>query len=589
MTTEELFERAVTTTEDLVEYCDAVIDDKIVSCKKHKQACARFLNDLKRQGLSDFPYVFDEDKGNKFLKWMTFFKHTKGPLANTHKIPEPIEKFIFGNLYGWVHKETGNRRFRKGYWQVARKNAKSQDLAIVGLYELSAMGEPYSEVYVAATKKDQTRYVWGEADLISKACEYLDGKIKTKFYQPLSTTVILHEKSGSFFARMSKDDKKKGDGSNPQAGLLDEYHAHETSEFYDVLTSGMKTRKQPLLFIITTAGFDLNNPCYREEYKYISEILDPNIPIDNDRYFVMVNELERNDEGELIDDIEDERTWEKANPIVVKTEEGLESIRDELKTALDKPEKMRDFLTKTMNVWVNQRNNGYMNMERWKKCGATKDNPFPDLKGLEVTVGFDLSATIDLTSTSFELNLPDGRIAVMSHSFIPEATMFAKMKTDRVPYDLWAKQGWISVTPGSEVDYRFMIKYVIGFIEKMGMIEKEFCFDRYMATLLMQELTDEGHLVIEIPQGIPTLGIPTKDFRAKVYNSSVIHDNNPVLTFAIGNAVTRKDHNDNIMLDKSQSIQRIDPIAALINAHVRAMVHEVKKTSIYKTRRIETL
>lgn len=588
MTREKLYERAITSTDELIIYCEDVISNKIISCKKHKQACQRFINDLKKPVNKEFPYIFDEDKANKFLKWMTFFKHTKGSLAGEYKIPEPIEKFIFGNVYGWVHHKTGNRRFRTAYWQVARKNAKSQDLAIVGLYEMSAFGEPYSEVYIAATKKDQTRYVWGEADLISKACKFLDGKIKTKFYQPLLTTVILHEKSGSFFGRMSKDDKKKGDGSNPQAGLLDEYHAHETSEFYDILTSGMKTRKQPILFIITTAGFELNNPCYREEYKYISEILNPDLPIDNDRYFVMVNELEKDDEGNLIDDITNEKNWEKANPIVVKTEEGLESIRNELKQATDKEEKMRDFLTKTMNVWVNQRNNGYMNMDKWKTCGISKDNPMPDLKGLPVYVGFDLSATIDLTSVGFEIPLPDERIAVFSHSFIPEATLFTKMKSDKMPYDVWVKNKWITVTPGEEVDYRFMVKYVIDFIKRMELVEKEFCFDRYMATLLMQELTDEGHTVIDIPQGIPTLGLPTKDFRAKTYNQKIIHDNNPVLTMAISNAVTRKDHNDNMMLDKSKSIQRIDPIAAMINSHVRVMANE-DNGSVYQGRGIITI
>lgn len=582
MTREKLYKAAITSIDELKQYCDDVTSDKIISCQKHKWACMRFINDLERQGIEDFPYIFDIDKANKFLKWMTFFKHTKGPLEGTYKIPEPIEKFIFGNIYGWVHKDTGYRRFRKSYWQVGRKNAKSQDQAIVGLYEMSGFGEPSSEVYVAATKKEQTRYVWGEARAISDNCEYLKGKILTKFHDDLGQKVIMHPKSNSFFTRMSEEDKKKGDGSNPQCGILDEYHAQPTSEYYDVLSSGMKTRKQPLLMIITTAGFDLNNPCYKDEYKYVSEILNPDIPIENDRYFVMINELDSDLEGNLLDDIKDEKVWVKANPIVIKTSEGIESIRDELQVALDKPDKMRDFLTKSMNVWVNMRAAGYMDMAKWKACGATKENPFPDIRGLQATPGFDLSATIDLTSTSFEIPLPDGRIAVLSHSFMPEATLFTKMKTDKVPYDRWAREGWITITPGSEVDYRFMVKWVNDCLKKYELVEKEFCFDRYMATLLMQELNDEGHVVIEIPQGIPTLGIPTKDFRAKVYNKQVIHDNNPVLTWALSNAVVRKDHNDNIMLDKSKSSERIDPAAALMNAHVRVMAN-VDSTPVYKT------
>ena len=572
----QIFVMASTSVDELAQYSEDVLANKIKGCQKHKWACLRFLNDLERQGTEGFPWVFDEDKANKFLRWMSFFKHTKGELEGKIKIPEPIEKFIFGNIYGWVHKDTGMRRFRKGYWQVARKNAKSQDLAIMGLYEMSAFGEPYSEVYVAATKKDQTRYVWGEARLIAEACVWLNDKIMAKYHQDLNTKVLMHPKSNSFFARMSQDDKKKGDGANPQCGLLDEYHLHDTTEYYDVLTSGMKSRKQPILMIITTAGFELNNPCYREEYKYISDILNPDIPIDNDRYFAMINELDMDDEGVLIDDINDESCWVKSNPIVTKSEVGLEAIRDELKMALDKPEKMRDFLTKTMNVWVNMRNSGFMNMAKWKLCGVNDDKKFYNLiKGLEVTVGFDLSSTIDLSSLGFEIPLPDGRIVVASHSFMPEATLFSKMRTDKVPYDLWRRQGWLSVTPGNEIDYRFMVKYALKFIKKYGLLEGEFCFDRYMAAMLMSDLSNDGHAVIDIPQGIPTLGIPTKDFRAKAYNGKVIHNNNPVLTWAISNAVTRKDHNDNIMLDKGKSTERIDPIASIINAHVRVMTNEV--------------
>jgi phage terminase large subunit-like protein len=379
---------------------------------------------------------------------------------------------------------------------------------------------------------------------------------------------------------MSEEDKKKGDGSNPQCGILDEYHAHPTSEYYDILTSGMKTRKQPLLMIITTAGFDLNNPCYRDEYQYVSNILNPDSEIENDRYFVMINELDSDDEGNLIDDITDEKAWLKCNPIVAKTQEGLESIRDELKVAQDKPEKMRDFLTKTMNVWVNMRTAGYMNLGKWKACAGE----IPDMRGLEVTIGYDLSASIDLTSVGFEIELSNGILVVLSHSFIPESTLFTKMKTDKVPYDRWVKDGWITVCPGAQVDYKQMIDYVDKYIEKLGLILKEECFDRYMAERLMPELSERGRTVIQIPQGIPTLGEPTKDLRARVYNKTLIHNDNPVLNWAMGNAVVRKDHNENIMLDKSKAAERIDPAASLINAHVRVWKGEKQEPSIYETR-----
>lgn len=574
--------------QDIIQYSNDVCSGKQIACKKHIWACKRFLNDIEKQNTEGFVWVFDEERAQKFIDWMGFFKHTKGPLAGKYKVAEPIEKFIFGQIYGWVHINTEYRRFRKFYWQVGRKNAKSQDLAIVALYEISAFGEPYSEVYIAATKKDQTRYVWGEARAISQGCEYLKGKIIVKYHDDLNTKVIMHPKSNSFFARMTEEDKKKGDGSNPQAGLLDEYHAHPTSEYYDILTSGMKTRKQPLLGIITTAGFELNHPCYKDEYKYVSDILNPDSEINNDRYFVMINELDCDDEGNLIDDIKDEKVWEKSNPIVIKTNEGLESIRDELTVALDKPDKMRDFLTKTMNVWVNQKSAGYMNIAKWKACAITTQEMFALIKGLEVTIGFDLSASIDLTSTGFEIPLSDGRIAVLSHSFMPDSTLLAKMKTDKVPYDRWVKDGWITKTPGASVDYKFMMQYVKDFVSQHNLIVKELCFDRYLAERLMPELVDEGYTVIDIAQGIPTLGEPTKDFRNSTYDKKIVHINNPVLNWAMGNAVVRKDHNNNIMLDKSKSTERIDPVASIINSHVRVWLNKDEK-SVYEKRGMRSL
>lgn len=578
----------MTLLDELLQYSKDIIAGKIPACKKHRWACQRFVRDIKRQGHPDFPYVFDETAAVRFLTWMGFFKHTKGSLEGQFIKPHIVQKFIFGQIYGWVHKDTGLRRFRKAYWQVGRKNAKSQSLAIVGLYELAAFGEPCSEVYIAATKKDQTRYVWGEAELIARRCEWLQGKIVTKYHKALGTSVIMHPKSDSFFARMSKDDKKKGDGANPQCGLLDEYHAHETTEFYDVLSSGMKTRQQPLLFIITTAGFELNNPCYADEYDYVSRLLNPDDDsIDNDRYFALICELDQDAEGVLLDDIKDESVWIKANPIVAETAEGVESIRDEVKLALDKPEKMRDLLTKTFNVWVNMRAAGYMDMAKWKACGTSKKNPWPDITGMPVFVGFDLSATIDLTSVGMEITLPDGRYAAVSHSFMPEATLFQRRNQDKVPYDRWVKQKWITVTPGAVVDYRAMVKWVDDFIKKWQLIEQALCFDRALATMLMSDLSDDGHTVIEIPQGMLTLSIPTKDFRAQTYDGQIIHQNNPVFNWSMGNAVVRKDYNENIMLDKAHAIQRIDPVAAMINAHVRAMVKP--EISVYEKRGMRSL
>jgi phage terminase large subunit-like protein len=546
----------------LIDYSHDVIDGRIVACQKHKWACMRFLRDIEREGTDEFPFIFDETKAMRFLKWMTLFKHTKGVLKGQHIRPHEIQVFVFGNIYGWVHKDTDYRRFKKAYWQVGRKNAKSQSLACVASYEAMAFGENMSEVYIGATKTEQAKIVWNETEAMLAGCPELKGKYEVKY------GAIHHPKSRSIIRPLSKEDRKTGDGLNPQCGIIDEYHAHETDEIYNIIDSGMIARAQPLLMIITTAGTNLNNPCYRSEYHYVSRLLDPNDPAENERYFAMVNELDKDEDGNLIDDIKDEKAWLKANPIAASYPEGVENIRSKLQEALEKPDKMDDFLTKNMNIWINKRAQGYISADRWAACG--KDE-LPDIRGLDAYVGVDLSSTTDLTSVSIEIPLDDGRNVVLSHSFIPEEKLDERMKTDKMPFDQWERQGWITATPGAVVDYAFVREYIKSIEEKYGVFVKEICYDKYNARHLMQELEADGFTTVEIPQGIRYLSEPTKNFRTKVFEKKIIHNNNPVLTWAIGNAVTKKDAQENIMLDKSKSVDRIDPLAALINAHARAM------------------
>lgn len=559
----------MTIFEELIQYSNDVLEEKIIACEKHKQACKRFLKDVERSKTDDFPYKWIEEEAQRIVNWFRLLRHSKGILAG-----QPIElniwqKFVVCNLYGWYHKETGYRRFRKGYIQVGRKNAKSQMMAGIGLYECgvtSSKNNELNEIYSAGTKRDQSRIIFEEAKLM------LNGSPLREYFKVLRTEIV-HKKTGSFIKALSKEDGQKGDGTNPQLGLLDEYHQHETTEFYDLFDTGMKARKEPLLLIITTAGVDLNVPCYQQEYKYCSSILDGTV--ENDSYFVMICELDKDD------DISNIENWKKANPIVMTYEEGIVGLKESFEIAREVPEKMRTFLTKNLNVWIQQKENGYMDIEKWKACG--QDFDLEMLRGYECICGIDLSATLDLTSVGFIFK-KDGKYIVLSHSFIPEDTLQKKMRTDKVPYDLWAKQGWITVTDGAFVDYRYIMRYIQELEQKYEWKIKEICYDKWNATQFAQEMGAEGYTMVEIIQGIKTLGEPTKDFRAQVYAGNVIHNNNPVLTWAIGNAVLRMDVNENIMLDKAKSTERIDPIAALINAYVRAMRIEINSISVYEER-----
>jgi phage terminase large subunit-like protein len=546
-------------------YSEDVLAGKIPANKKHRYACIRYLNDLAKSQDPAYPYRFDNEKAERFFAWCRLFTHKKGVLRGQYIELAPILRFITGNLFGWVNKRTGFRRFTKFYWQVARKNAKSQTLSLILTYLCFADGEGAAEIYCAATKKDQARVVYDECVSMVR-----QGLPKDKYR--IRYGRIEHPKSESFIRAMSKEDRKKGDGYNPHGCSIDEYHAHDTSEVYDVMWSGMGAREQPLHCTITTAGFELAFPCPRIEYVLVGKILDPNIDFNIDNYFCMVNELDKDDEGNLIDDIRDEKCWIKANPIVCSYESGIKSIRDSFNEAIGIPEKMRDFLTKRMNIWVNMRECGYMDLEKWKSCYLSFDK-YPDLKGVPCFVGIDMSAKIDLSSVGFIWPYKDCYYT-FSHSFMPEETVAIKMKTDKVPYMEWIKAGYITATPGGAIDYRFIKNWILDTVKERGWKIAEFAVDGWGAIQLMGDLIEIGYKdrVIEIVQGIKTLSEPTKDFRNMVYTKRLFHPGDPVLGWAMSNAIIDDNNREkNIILDKKKSIQRIDPVTSLINAHVRAM------------------
>lgn len=567
----------MTLLEELTQYSHNCIKDTAHVCQKHRWACERFLRDVQRAGTEEFPYVFDEEKAQRFFNWAHLHRHTKGVLAGEPIDFAPIQRFIFGNVYGWVHQDTGLRRFRRAYWQVARKNAKSQSLAIVGDYELMALGEPMSEVYIGATKTLQAKIIYNEVIAMLKRCPLLTGKWHESY------GVIRHPKSDSILRALSKDDGKTGDGLNPQCGLIDEYHAHPTDEILEVINTGMVARRQPLLFIITTAGNNFGGPCYRVEYPLVEKILNPAIDFDVVDYFCMVNELDRDDEGNLIDDVKNEDCWVKANPIAAAYPEGLANIRSKLDSAIESPEKMESFLTKNMDLWVNQSAMSYIDMAKWKERGAITELPV-DPYGYDVYVGVDLSRRIDLTAAALVMPLDDDgttKYLVRAHGFIPEETIAAHEKTDKIPYRAWARAGYLTITPGDVVDYRFISTWIREQVDTLGVNLREVCYDPYNATHFAQELDAQGIMTVEVRQGMRTLSEPTKAFREEAYRDNILHEPNPLLDWAISNAVTKRDHNENIMLDKEKSTNRIDPIAAVINAFSRAHVMAEEDLSDY--------
>lgn len=559
---------------ELITYAKDCIDGKIVSCKKHKWACQRFLRDVQAMGYEKFPYRWNEEAAQNIVDWFALLRHSKGVLAGQPIVLTPWQKFRLCQLYGWRNKETGYKRFKKTFTEVARKNAKSQEEAGVALYELSVMStknQEMYEIYTAGVKRDQSKIVFNEAALMLKG-----SPLRTKF--KVTRDTITHIRTGSYIKALSAEDGKKGDGTNPAVLIIDEYHQHPTTEFYD-LGLGSNT-KEYLLMIITTAGKDLTFPCYVTEYNYCSKVLDPDSDVENDEYLIDILELDAED-YEDISNLENEENWIKANPIRMTYPEGIEKIRGEYKIAKEIPEHMTAFLTKCMNVWVMAQDNGYMDMSKWKACQVEK---IPiEVKRRPVYVGFDMSAKVDLTSVAFVIPFLSGKYdgsgqeivkyLVYSHSFIPNREKLAERKArDKVDYDAWERMGFLSVTNTPIVDQSTVMQYVLDVCEEKEWQIECLCFDPANASKLMMDLSEEGYVVEEVFQSYKSLNEATQGFREQVYSKNVLYTYNPLLNFAMSNAVIRQNQGL-IKIDKDATTKRIDPVDAVLCAFKLALYH----------------
>ncbi|XAO13695.1 terminase large subunit [Terrisporobacter phage TPELB_ph1] len=550
--------------DDLVEYCNRILDGRIIACKKHKWSCKRFLKDLKRaaKNAEDFPYFFEEDEAQKAISWIEEFKHTKGPLAGTKIQAHIFVKFIIGNIYGWINKNTGYRRFKRVYEQVGRKNAKSQTLAGIGTYELAPYGILGSEVYCLAPVSKQAKAVFKEAINMIKGNKF----IKRKFHIRESTNEIFHKKSNSVMSLFTKDDLKNGDSYNPQLAVIDEYHLFDSSEAVDVMESGMGARYNPLIAIITTAGRKIFCPC-KEEYDYCSKIINPHIPIYDDEYFVIIAEIDDKD------DPFDFANLCKANPVVSTYDVGIKNLKEKLQIAKDRADKRIEYLTKQCNRWVNQKKKDpYMDMEKWAKCEIelTEGELIELVKGKKCIISLDRSDKIDLTSLGYEIDLGNDNILIMNHCFIPEDTLAAKMKSDKVPYDSWTREGYITSIPGAKILNDYITERIKDDLKKYQFELDSIAYDPWHCADIAEDLEDEGLLCIEIPQTYASLSEPCKDFRAKVYAKEVKHVKNPVLTYCMSCAIEDKDRKENLKLYKDKKgSERIDAAVTCIIGHVR--------------------
>ena len=560
-------------------------------CSYEILACQRHLDDLKRQGEPDFPYVFDTTRSDRIIRWFGQCVQIRGVDAGKPVALEPWQVFDLGCTYGWVHKDTGARRFTQTYNKRARGNYKSTEKSCQGLYHMcaDAIYPPYHpeeavfeeepEVECAAVDKGQANRVMGDARKIAKKSP----EIAKRLYVPRSNPIV-HKKRGGFMRALSKDTKNKDSGA-PSYSIVDEYHAHPTSEIFELCKDAFGKRAQSLLDVITTAGDDAQSkPCFAEE-TYAKRVLsDPTVT--DDSYFVMIRELDAGDNPH------DEAAWLKANPCLryqSRYSGNLRrQIRDEHNSAYSSgiAEKIRKFLTRRLCLWQSASVNSYLSEQQMTLARAAQvpRAEFAALTdGRECYCGFDLGKRIDLSGAAAVFLLPDGRLALKMHGFMPENGATRHEHSDRVPYIDWAKDKYCTLTPGDVTDNSYVDNWISAGEREHGWRVLEVCYDGHNATDLAIKMNDERgseDFCVEISQTCAGQNLAVKGFRELLLSGKLVLEESPLVMWCLANAVEIQNNYGDIKLSKrhKDDTERIDPVAAAMNALARALVRRNNPT-----------
>lgn len=544
-------------------YCKAVVAGLIPGCKLTQLACARQLSDLERAaaGDPDFPYRFDREAGNRICGWVEMFPHIKGRWARERDpldrliLVEDWQCFILSTAFGWVHAETGLRRFQTVYIEVPRKNAKTTLSAPVALYMLTADGEPGAEVVAAATKKDQAKIAFNLAMSMTKKRE----EFRTEFaVVTRALSIICMETEGTFMPIDSRGATQ--DGANLHFSLNDELHAWKGRDLYGVLDTAMGSRDQPMMWNITTAGSDSSGICY-ETRGYLVNILQGHHA--DESFFGVIYSI---DEG---DDIYSIETMRKANPNY-----GVSVLPEDMRRLANKAKQnaksRNEYKTKRLNVWVGA-GQPFFDLEAWDAC-ADPSIRETDFAGLPCTAGLDLASKRDINAGVRRFQDDGGLVTLLFDFWLPEQRV---IDGDNPSYAGWAEDGWLKTTSGNVVDYTAIQERV----EAWGKLHDltELGFDPYQAAHMVRLLMEQGITCVEIRPTVLNFSEPMKELDKLIAEGKLRHDGNPVMRWMMGNVVAQRDYKDNVYPRKEKDENKIDGPVAAIMAQARAAAYEDDK------------
>ncbi len=538
--------------------------------KKHNQfvhlAAKRHLKDLKKKTRS-WRYQFDEWEANNVCDFIEKLPHVEGVWETPTITLEPPQIFILCVVFGWRRKSDGLRRFTNVYIEMARKGAKSTLTAGVSLYCLCCENEVGPQIIIGATTGEQAKKVFNPANQMVKK----KPELREAFGVDAWARSVTCEDSGGFIQCINSKSSTQ-DGWNPHVGILDELHAHTDRGLYDVIRSAFGARKNPLMWCITTAGYNIDGVCY-EQRTLVTKIL--NGVVEADHYFGIIFTLdgerkiiERGREIELkADDPLDPSTWIKANPMlgVTPTVDSMETFAIE---AANSPESMGEFRTKRLNIWTTAKG-AWLNSELWKRCNGPVDLEW--LKQYPCYGGVDLASVSDITAFVL-VWLVSGKLYTWGHYYLPEDTVTPRTKKANLPYQKWVDSGQLIATPGAVTDYEWIKKDIKEALDRFNV--KEIGFDPWNATQTVNDLMSEGAEMVEMRQGTKTFNPPMQELERQIKSGTLHHAGDPVLSWMASNVVARKDVNNNMAPDKKNSQEKIDGIVALLMGLGRAFVYK---------------
>lgn len=546
-------------------YAKDIVDRKIKAGKYIIKECERFLSDLERQFDDDFEWYFDLDTYEFIISFQEFFKFADGIKAGQPMKMARFQEWIVGNIFCWKHKEHGYVRFTRAYIQIARKQGKSMLLGYIGF--IKSLLYDYAQVYTVASKRDQAEIVIKE---IKKMLDKAIPSVKNRFtvYGKAKINKILCEVTQSELAPLSSDANTL-DGLGIDLAIVDEFGIHKDYSLYEVCRSSQTYKLDAQIIAITTAYPNTNiSPAYTERCILI-DAYEGKTEMD-DRYFSAIYELDDEDKKNY----DDRSNWIKANPLFAEFPEIMKKLESDYEASKRDDEKYQLFLTKNLNVWLNgDVTLNYLDFDSWRECEIEK----VDFTGKEVVVGIDMSKTTDLCGVSILSKDEYGNVLVKSKAFLPKESVAKKEMSDKLNYSSYANfhPEWIHITEGKFVNQIDVENYVRNIEDIYKCKIKAIAFDSWNALHLMSSLSND-YEVIDVKMTYKSFSPVVKKFRELVYDNIIKYEYNPILNFCVGNAITKSDLQENILLDKQKSSNRIDLLVSSIIAYSEIMEEEVE-------------